>query len=195
METQSNKYRRRIFKSNRIRTKDTQTSQNKKCNFSTIKNKIEEAIETKIGIDTRFILKTLKCLPSFLGCFSENEVDGIIFQTLPCFLIVNIDQNNMPGSHWLAIGIFKNVIEIFDPLGFNVFNWTRIPCNLLKFLHRLTVSRSVSLCPRLQDNRSVLCGFYSMFYVISRSSLSLTEIISLFSSVTSRNDSRLLHLF
>ena len=199
METRPNKYstiyQRRIWKSNRIRTKGAQTSQNKKCNFSTIKDKIEKTIKTKIGVDTRFILKTLKCVPSFLGCFSENEVNGIIFQSFPCFLIVNVDQNDMPGSHWLAIGVFKNVIEIFDPLGFNIFNWARIPCSLLNFLHRLTVSRSVKLCPRIQDNRSVLCGFYSMFYVISRSSLSFTEIINCFDEQTSNNDRRLVKLF
>ena len=199
METRPNKfrnvYRRRIWKSNRIRTKSKQTSQNKKCNFSTIKDKIKKAIKTKLGVDTRFILKTLKCLPSFLGCFSENEVGGLIFQSFPSFLIVNIDQNDMPGSHWLAIGVFKNVIEIFDPLGFNIFNWTRIPCDLLNFLHRLTVSRSVNLCPRIQDNRSVLCGFYSMFYVISRSSFSFTEIINCFGEQTSNNDRRLVKFF
>ena len=199
METVPNKrrtfHRRRICKSNRIRPKETKTSQNKKCDFTTVKDKIKKAIKTKIGVDSKFILKTMKCIPSFLGCFSENEVSSIRLQSFPSFLIVNVDQKNMPGSHWLAIGIFKNVIEIFDPLGFDVFNWTRIPCGLLNFLHRLTVSRSVNLCPKLQDSRSVLCGYYSMFYIISRSSLSLTEIINLFHKQVSKNDRRLLKLF
>ena len=74
----------------------------------------------KEGITNQLINKTLNCLPNFLGCFPEDHFDNLIVNQYPSFVIANIDSHDMKGSHWIAIGIFQNSIEIFDPLGFTI---------------------------------------------------------------------------
>ena len=158
-------------------------------------SKIKEA---KKGINSSFITTNLKCLPSFLGCYAENQLSTLVIHTFPTFFIVNIDSYHMEGSHWLAIGIFKNSIEIFDPLGFKIFNWSRVPCNLLNFLHRMSITKRVTVSPRIQPKNSTLCAFYCISYLLLRQHCSLRRINSFFhllGSKLSSNDSLLYKFF
>ena len=181
-------------KSNRERIKKFKNSKNY-CHPTQTKKIIKKVFETKKGLREKTILRLGKCVPSFLGCFAENELSSLKLQTFPCFLISNIDTRNMKGSHWIGLGIFKDRVEIFDSLGFNVFNWSRVPCSLLNFLHRITLSRSVFLSPCIQNSKSVLCGFYSLLYIQARQSLSFNEIVNLFSKDLAANDEILMSLF
>ena len=142
--------------------------------------------KTKTGISSSFIEKSIKCLPNFIGCFAEDELSDLTVTQFPCFLVVNIDSSQMQGSHWLAIGLFRNEIEIFDPMGFKIFNWPRVPCDLLKFLHRMSVTRKVSIAKRTQSNSSHLCGFYCLFYLFLRPIVKLRRICSYFYSLYSQ---------
>ena len=72
-----------------------------------------------------------------MDCLAEDEIDSTAIQSFPSYFIVNIDSSEKSGSHWISLGIYKNEIEIFDPLGFKIFKWSSIPCKLLQFLHRL----------------------------------------------------------
>ena len=128
------------------------------CNKAFAKE-IKEFKTSKEGVTGQYITTSLKCSPNFIGCFAQDELENLAVTSFPSFLIVNIDSANMSGSHWIAIGIFQNDVEIFDPLGFDIFNWSRVPCDLLNFLHRLSVSRTVSTAPRIQSDTSHLCGF------------------------------------
>ena len=113
-------------------------------------------------------------------------------------MIVNVDSTEMNGSHWLAIGIFRETIEIFDPLGFTIFNWARVPCDLLDFLHRMSLSREVKVSPRIQSNASSYCGFYCIFYIILRRFTVLRKIVSRFNTLIARmaeNDNVLIKFF
>ena len=102
----------------------------------------------------------------------------------------------MKGSHWIAIGIFNDKIEIFDPLGFDIFNWSKVPCDLLDFLHRLSVTRRVHTAPRVQSDSSYLCGFYTIFYVIARKFVSFEHLFKCFcTQFLSRNDKILYEFF
>ena len=163
-------------------------------NYIRVKQKIKKAIETHQGISAKTITNILNCVPYFIGCYSDDQLN-ISVQNFPSFLIVNLDKSYMPGSHWIAIGIFKSTVEIFDSLGFNVFKWSRIPCGLLNFLHRLTISRRAKLCQTLQNSESVLCGFYSIFYIYARQYVSFKCIQNLFSKKLSLNDDYLQKLF
>ena len=123
--TKSNRERIKKFKNSKSYCRSTQSKGTKEI--------IKKMFETKKGLREKTILRLGKCLPSFLGCFAENELASLKLQTFPCFLISNIDTRNMKGSHWIGLGIFKDRVEIFDTLGFNVFNWSRVPCSLLNF--------------------------------------------------------------
>ena len=160
-----------------------------------LKTKIKEKT-TKLSAS--FITKTLKCSPHFIGCFGENQLKNLTVTHFPCFLIVNVDSSDMIGSHWLAIGIFKDTIEVFDPLGFTIFNWVRVPCDLLDFLHRMSLSREVKVSPRIQSDKSTNCGFYCIFYIILRRFTVLRNIVSRFSIIFSKmvqNDNVLINFF
>ena len=166
----------------------------RRCNQN-LKAKIKEK---KKKLNAKFITSTLKCSPFFIGCYAENQLKNLTINHFPCFLIVNVDSSDMRGSHWLAIGLFTETIEIFDPLGFTIFNWARVPCDLLDFLHRMSVSRSVRVSPRIQSDTSSYCGFYCIFYIILRRFTVMRKIVSCFTTVFSRmaeNDNVLIKFF
>ena len=178
-------------KSNRIRQKIKQG----RCKLSTLKREITKAKNTKTGIKKIQILNFLKCAPNFIGCYSENELSDISINSFPSYFIVNIDRSYMQGSHWISIGIFRDKIEIFDSLGFKLFNLSRIPCDLLNFLHKFSQSRKIITLKQIQGDNSTLCGYYSIFYCVCRPFYSFRYLEKLFSSKFSVNDSALIKFF
>ena len=175
---------------------ETKTNRFRKnnCNLQSIQTKITQQIKAKKGTSSATIISLLKCLPNFIGCFAENQVSHLIFKTFPCYLIVNIDSSQLPGSHWLALGVYQNRIEIFDPLGFKIFKWSSIPCELLQFLHRLVGSRKLKISKRIQSSNSNLCGFYCIFYVMMRPYFSWNMIQQQFTVNLTNNDLKLIKL-
>ena len=154
-------------------------------------NLTREIKATQKALTAQNLNQTLNCHPNYIGSFAENQFTNITINQFPAFIIANVDSYHMKGSHWIAIGIFEKSLEIFDPLGFTIFNWNRIPCSLLNFLHRMSVTRKVIVSPRIQPAKSHMCGYYCVFYLLLRSLTSLRRIISYFYIVTSklnRND-------
>ena len=137
----------------------------------------------------------MSCTPQFAGCYAENQLSELTITSFPCSLIVNLDHEKLPGSHWVALFITKQSIEIWDTLGFRILDWPRIPCTLLKFLHRQLLSRRVIVSKRIQSSESVLCGFYCIFFIICRPYLSFNALSEKFSSKLSLNDKLLLKFF
>lgn len=165
-----------------------------RCNFQKIKHKIKKAKKHQKPIKASSIHRILKCCPNFIGCFAEDELENISLRS-NCFLIVNIDSSNMNGSHWIALGLFKDRLEIMDPLGFNIFNWSRVPCTLMNFCHLFGSRRKIQVTKRIQSNLSPLCGFYCIYYVIFRQLFSLHKVQSVFSSDFNKNDIQLIKNF
>ena len=159
------------------------------------KEKIFEKQKTKSGLTSDEITSLLSPVRHFAGCFAVDQVSNLSFSSFPCFIIVNIDHSFLPGSHWLAVRIDRSSVEVFDPAGFKIFNWPRVPCNLLSFLHRLTVNRTIQLTDCIQPTTSFLCGFYCIFYILHRQHSSLSTITSLFNSNLRKNDRELIKLF
>ena len=163
--------------------------------FKSFARKIQEIEKKDVNITADFITSSLNCSPNFIGCYAEDQVEHLRITSFPCFLIVNIDSSELPGSHWIGLGIFQDKIEIFDPLGFNIFNWSRIPCTLLNFLYNLSVTKSVSINPRIQSDDSKLCGIFSIFYVLKRAKQSFDEVFAPFDLINLQmNDCILLNL-
>ena len=166
----------------------------KACNFREIQKQIRKNQKIKAGTSSSKINSLLKCVPNFVGCFAEDEMTQIRFNSFPCFLIVNIDSSSMTGSHWISLGVFKNRIEIFDPLGFKFLNWSRIPCHLLNFLHRLSQHRRVFISKRIQSDQSFLCAFYCIYYCIFRGLVPFSKICQPFKNLK-ENDETLIKMF
>lgn len=167
----------------------------KQCKFEKIKIEIIKSEKTRKGAKKSKINEILSCTPQFTGCYAENELAGLIKTDFSCSLIVNLDHENLPGSHWVALYITKQTIEIWDTLGFRILDWPRIPCTLLKFLHRQFLSRRVIVSKRIQSFKSVLCGFFCIFFTICRPYISFNALSANFSAKLSLNDKFLLKLF
>ena len=168
------------------------TEEIKVCNK--IKSKIIKKQKEKIGIATSEILRLMQGTPNFIGCFAEDQLDFTL-TSFPAYMIVNVDHSSLPGSHWIGLMVNRESIEVFDPLGFDIFNWSRVPCTLLSFVHHFSTHRKLIIHQRIQPDHSTLCGFYAMFFVLYRQHFSPSSLNLLFSCNLSKNDSRLIKLF
>ena len=171
-----------------------QSSTKKTFNCSQrIKTKVKKA-KNGGSFDEKTIESILSCRNSFAGCYAANELENLFIKT-PCFIIVNLDDRQMNGSHWIAIGCFQNKLEIFDPLGFDLSKWPRLPSSLLSFLHKYSFARKIKISKRLQSHNSNLCGLFCIFYVMNRPYKSFSRLQSVFSSHLRLNDSILVRSF
>ena len=160
--------------------------------YKKIKKAIKEAKEKEKTITCSEILKILNCFPNFLGCFSQDSIDSLFLQSVPCLFLVNVDSHQEPGSHWMVVGLFEKTIEIFDPLGFKFYNWKSVPCQLLKFIHTESLARKLLIAPQVQPLSSSLCAFYCIYFVFHRYKLSFRQVLSRF-SLPNKNDRLLLN--
>ena len=163
-------------------------------NFTQIYSKAKEIKAKQKGLTSCDLTLFLKSCPHFLGCYSDDEIQKLVLRPT-CFIIVNLDVSNQPGSHWVALGIFKNSIEVFDSLGFDIFSWPSLPHGLLSFLHRISFRKRIKVIPKVQSKRSTLCGIFCVFYIILRSKFSLPTILAYFSSSLPSNDTKLIRFF
>ena len=177
-------------KSNRKR-EDIQKKTSRKSRA--IKDKIKKVQESEEGLDASFICSFLSAYPNFIGVFAQNELDEIKIEKFPVSLVVNFDMSNKNGSHWIAIQISNNRIEIFDSLGFDKTKYRKYS-HIRKFLSKFRNSHKIIFSPQLQPSKSNLCGFYCIFYFIYRSTHSFNSCVSYFKNIKT-NDSQLLHYF
>ena len=164
-------------------------------NKKQIEKEIENEIIKKEGLSSKKINKFLKNEPKFLGCYAQDELKSISIQSLPASLIVNFDNSFSSGTHWIALRISKNKLEIFDPLGFNVQRWPNIPHHLLDFLHKFSLHRNIRISREIQPLKSTLCGFYCVFFILCRRYYTFNDCVCVFSNRIKKNDKILLSLF
>ena len=131
------------------------------------------------------------CFPNFIGCFSQETIESLKILSKPVTFMVHVGQKN---GHWLAVGLFKDSIEIFDPLGFDIFNWPSVPCQFLNFIHNNSLNKKLLISGKVQPDSSVLCGFYCLVYITKRPTMDFHQIQSLFRK-PSTNDFLLRKLF
>ena len=158
----------------------------KTCSYW-IKKEIKKNKKTSKGLKCSKILELTECQPRFIGCFAESKIHTLKIMVKPVFFMVHVGIQN---GHWIAVGIFSDKIEIFDPLGFEIFKWPEIPCSFLTFLHIHSQNKRLLISGRVQPSNSHLCGFYCLLYIIKRPKMSFLKIQSLFS--TYRNNDLLL---
>ena len=163
-------------------------------NFTQIYSKAKEIKAKQEGLTSCELTSFLKSFPHFLGCYSDDEISKLILKPTS-FIIINLDTSDRPGSHWVALGIFTNSIEVFDSLGFDLLSWPTVPHGLLSFLHRVSFRKRIKVIPRIQSKRSTLCGIFCVFYIILRSRFSLSTILAYFTSSLATNDSKLIRFF
>lgn len=96
----------------------------------------------------------------FLGVFASNKIPKI--SKVPAALIVNLDENNLPGSHWIGMFFTKTgKCEFFDSYGRKPDN-----CILQYITQHVTSYTYNNIC--VQDLWSISCGQMCLYFLIWR---------------------------
>ena len=163
-------------------------------NFNDIYRRGKDLEKRKDGMSNLEIENYLKSIPNFLGVIFDDSLNQIDPQ-FNGFVIVNLDHSQGRGTHWIALGIFKDTIEFFDPLGCDFLNWPNLPIGLLHYIFKASFAKTVVRINRLQSSKSAVCGLYCIFYVIHRRYFSLQTILDYFDGRRSENDEKLVRYF
>ena len=163
-------------------------------NFNDIYRRGKDLEKRKDGMSNLEIENYLKSISNFLGVIFDDSLNQIDPQ-FNGFVIVNLDHSQGRGTHWIALGIFKDTIEFFDPLGCDFLNWPNLPIGLLNYLFKVSFAKTVVRINRLQSSKSAVCGLYCIFYVIHRRYFSLQTILDYFDGRRSENDKKLVRYF
>ena len=94
------------------------------------------------------IAKYFNYEPRFNGAFSENNLprikDGVY--------VINFKDNKIIGTHWVLLFIDRNKAVYFHSFGIKY-----IPPEVLNKIKVKPITHNMF---RMQDNDSVMCGFY-----------------------------------
>ena len=109
----------------------------------------------------------------------------------PRAFIINTGKSDTPGEHWFALFIPKyGPIEYFDSYGFKPLN--KEIYDFVKINKRHLVYNRY----KIQGNKSINCGEFSIFYLYLRSrGFSLGKIIQFFNKNKCINDKIITNLF
>jgi hypothetical protein len=101
--------------------------------------------------------------PGYLGCFALNNLPTTSVPPIPqdFKLVVNLDTDNLPGTHWIAIIRIETQIEIFDSYGLIPVSQIQLWCNK----HCIKWSYNTIA---IQQLNTTLCGMYCCLFLTSR---------------------------
>jgi len=162
--------------------------------FDDIYRRGKDLEKRKDGLSNLEIEEYLRPISNFLGVIFDDDLKQLN-KSFNGFVIVNLDQSHGPGTHWIALGIFENTIEFFDPLGCDFLNWPNLPIGLLRYLFKTSFEKTIVRINRLQSSKSAVCGLYCMFYIIHRRSFPLQKFLDYFDGNRSENDRKLVRYF
>ena len=159
-----------------------------------IKREIEKVKKSKIGVSTNFLSACLRKCPNFIGVFPQDTLQNMHIRQLPVSFIINLDLSNQTGSHWIAVYITKNTVEVWDSLALSKTYLKQHGKYLLRFLKQFKLNRTFFGSKKLQSDVSNLCGFYCLFFLIHRQEHKFKECQSYFTDIKT-NDDRLSKYF
>ena len=88
--------------------------------------------------------------------------------------LINIDETNSKGTHWVSLFIDKNLAVYSDS-----FEIEYIPQKILNKIKDKSITHNIF---RIRDNESVMCGFYYIAFMEYRfAGKTLLEYTDLFS--------------
>ena len=110
-----------------------------------------------------------------LGVFARNQIPKRV-DSFPCGFIVNTDNSDQPGTHWLAFYLkSENETELFDSYGHKpeLFHFKATQYNN----------------QRLQSSTTNVCGQYCLYFLFNRCrGRSMNAIIRQFTNDYAKND-------
>ena len=102
-----------------------------------------------------FINNLLKDYKNFIGCYSKDQIFLIENNKS---IIMNLQNSNQPGSHWITLKRVKNSIFIFDS-----FRIGYLPVCIFKVFKNLKIITNIY---RIQDISSNLCGMFCVLFIL-----------------------------
>ena len=93
--------------------------------------------------------------PRFNGVFSR---DNLLKKIKDGAYVINLDEYEDIGTHWIALFCKKNEIVYFDSFGVE-----HIPEEIKKFIENKNIKANIF---RLQANNSVMCGYFCIDLLI-----------------------------
>ena len=75
--------------------------------------------------------------------------------------IINLDDIQGPGTHWVYYRNLNSVVEYFDPFGLIM------PSEALKYFNT-SGKQIVYSMDEIQNRNTVLCGYWCLYYLLER---------------------------
>ena len=97
-------------------------------------------------------------LKHFRGIFSRDNLPQKIKKEIG---IINLDDMQGPGTHWVCYRNVDSVVEYFDPFGLIM------PNEALKYF-RSSGKHIVYSLDEIQNRNTVLCGYWCLYYLFER---------------------------
>ena len=118
--------------------------------------------------------------PRFNGVFSRNNLTTKIKDGA---YVINLDEYEDTGTHWIALFCKKNDITYFDS-----FDVEQIPEEIKEFIGNKNIKANIF---RVQANSSVMCGYFCIGFIdFMLADKKLTDYTNLFSPYDfDKNDS------
>lgn len=139
-------------------------------------------------MDENEINAKLSNVSGYLGSFAINELESLHISHYPSFIVVNLDERENDGTHWISIAMYINDVYVCDSLG-TLLPSVKFPTNLINFLYRITFRRDFHITRQLQSLSSTYCGMFSVFFILFMSyNNNYTEFLSKFSTNLELND-------
>ena len=91
-------------------------------------------------------------------------------------MIINLQNSNQPGSHWIALKIVENTIFLVDSFGVGY-----IPIDIFKVYKNYKIITNIY---RIQDISSNLCGMFCVLSILYdiKSKNDFIKFLTLFNS-------------
>ena len=118
-------------------------------------------------------------IPNFGGVISRDQVKDC---EMGHSFVINLNESNEPGSHWVAMVFGSDLILYFDSFGLDPPEEVLMLCNKNRVNYAFNNTHYQSLT-------SVLCGYYCLFFLNETSrrlkpSLAHQSLYSIFNDVT-----------
>lgn len=143
-------------------------------------------------MNSQQIINLLSCTPNVQVCAS----DELQFKELPFYAVVNSENSQSDGLHWLALAFIKDATRVkciyFDSLGGGLH--AMVP-DIKDFLHRHADDLYVNTnC--VQALNSSVCGLYCAYFIICmQNKVRYRDFLLQFSKDAISNDKRIFQLF
>ena len=102
----------------------------------------------------------LSDVKTFRGCISRTEICDEI-KTNIGFWVLNLDNADGGGTHWVCFYLCQNKIEYFDPFGIYP------PQELVDFARSNYLELWYST-HQIQNIHSVACGYFCVYFILNR---------------------------